>query len=266
MFTENRDSEMKNQREHLSKRLHEEAAFHDQMSVCDTRWTTFRAYGLSSFSISYAKRLVGNTSGKVIVDCGCGDGTHTLDLIRPNTTLLAFDISWNTIKRAKASIRPIAEGVGCKLSCQQMAAEEMAYASESVDIIFGISILHHLELPLAIQEIRRVLKPGGRAIFVEPLNHNPVAKLYRVLTPYSHSQTERPLDYSIIDFLKQYFLEVRHREFYLLSLGSAIFAFLRMKPLFDWSLSGLFKVDEKLMQWIPWLRKYAWITVIELIK
>jgi SAM-dependent methyltransferase len=253
-------------RSNLSERLRKEAEFHDRIAEQDTRWTAFRAYRLSATSIQYAKALVGGVSGKVTVDCGCGDGMHTIDLVQSGATLLAFDISWNMIKTAKAFLSPAAKGARCKLSCQQMAAEEMAYAPESVDIIFGISILHHLELPLAVQEIRRVLKPGGRAIFVEPLNHNPVTKFYRALTPHSHSQTERPLDYSIFDFLKQYFREVQHKEFYLLSLGSAVFALLKVKPLFNWTLSVLFKIDEKLMQWIPWLRRYAWITVIELIK
>ena len=41
----------------------------------------------------------------------------------------------------------------------------------SVDVVFGIAILHHLDLPQAAREVWRILKPGGRAIFQEPVRN-----------------------------------------------------------------------------------------------
>jgi ubiquinone/menaquinone biosynthesis C-methylase UbiE len=40
---------------------------------------------------------------------------------------------------------------------------------ESVDVVFGEAILHRLDLERAANEIRRILRPGGCAIFVEPI-------------------------------------------------------------------------------------------------
>jgi ubiquinone/menaquinone biosynthesis C-methylase UbiE len=250
----------------LNERWRKESAFHDQMAEHDMRWTAFRSYGLSAASIRYAKALVGDVKGKVLVDCGCGNGEHTLTFIKPRAIALAFDLSHSMVKAAENRLAQAKNEVECMAFCQQMGAEQIAYRSESIDIVFGISILHHLNLSLAIQEIKRVLKPGGRAIFVEPLNHNPVAKFYRMLTQDHHSETERPLDYSILDFFKQQFGEVHHKEFYLLSLGATTFAYFRSKPLFDWSLAALSMIDEWLFARWPWLRRYAWITVVELIK
>ena len=250
----------------LRERWRQEADFHDSMVEHDTRWTAFRAYGLSEASIRYARDLVGDLQDKVIVDIGCGDGGRTCSFVQAGATVLACDISYGMAKAALRHLQDTAKGTPCITSCQQMAAEEMAYASNSIDIIFGISVLHHLEPLLAIKEVKRVLKPGGRAIFVEPLNRNPLSNLYRALTPNRHSENESPLDYSIIGTLKNHFSIVRHREFYLLSLGAAIFSFLKCKRMFDWSLAGLIRADERLFVLAPWLRKYAWITVIEIIK
>ena len=54
---------------------------------------------------------------------------------------------------------------------------------ESFDFVYGCAILHHLDYHRALDEICRVLKPGGRILFAEPLGINPVAKLVRLVTP-----------------------------------------------------------------------------------
>ena len=93
-----------------------------------------------------------------------------------------------------------------------------------------------------------------------------MANIYRMLTPGLRSKTEQPLDYSVFETFSDQFSEVRHREFYLLSLGAVVFAFLRNKFLFDLFLGAVLKVDEWLFKQLPWLRRYAWITVIELVR
>ena len=59
-------------------------------------------------------------------------------------------------------------------------------------MIRGNSILHHLELEPALRELRRILAPGGRAVFVEPLAHNPLLRLGRALTPMARTEDEHP--------------------------------------------------------------------------
>ncbi|HQV00102.1 MAG TPA: class I SAM-dependent methyltransferase, partial [Bacteroidia bacterium] len=41
------------------------------------------------------------------------------------------------------------------------------------DVVFGSSVLHHLEFEASLNEIYRVLKPGGRMVFAEPNMLNP---------------------------------------------------------------------------------------------
>jgi len=250
----------------LLDRLQTEAEFHDQMVEQDTRWTGFREYGLSSASIEYAFELVRNANGKVFVDMGCGAGERTIPLLFPETQCYAFDISFRMAAEAQDRLRSIADEIGCTISCQQMAGEQLAFAANSVDVVFGISVIHHLDLTLAYSEISRVLKPGGRGIFVEPLDHHPIAKMYRMLTPSRHTETEKPLRYDDFEIMEKYFSEVHHKEFYLFSLISAIFGILKNKKLFDLSLRILMRFDDYIFSHFPRLRKYAWITVCEAVK
>ena len=50
-----------------------------------------------------------------------------------------------------------------------MPAESLIYDNDIFDFVLGVSILHHTDVTLVEREIARVLKPGGRALFIEPM-------------------------------------------------------------------------------------------------
>src|SRR3546814_11483257 len=52
---------------------------------------------------------------------------------------------------------------------EAMNAEAMTFPDDSFDLVFGSGIIHHLDIDRAFGEIARVLRPGGRAVFIEPL-------------------------------------------------------------------------------------------------
>src|SRR5690606_4505657 len=72
-------------------------------------------------------------------------------------------------------------------------AESMRQPDASVDVLAGSGIVHHLDIPRAMQEVRRVLRKGGIAIFAEPMGHNPVVNWYRNRTPELRTPDEHPL-------------------------------------------------------------------------
>jgi len=75
----------------------------------------------------------------------------------------------------------------------KMDAHELEFGDASFDIVFGVAILHHLDFARAMREIHRVLQKGGKILFVEPLRHNPVARLVRWFTPHARTPDEQPL-------------------------------------------------------------------------
>jgi len=50
-------------------------------------------------------------------------------------------------------------------------------------------ILHHLDLTVAARELRRVLRPGGVAVFCEPWGGNPLLNFARRRLPYAGKRT-----------------------------------------------------------------------------
>lgn len=89
--------------------------------------------------------------------------------------------------------RDAAQASRVKPRLSLMDANNLEFADESFDMVFGGSILHHLDFVRALDEIQRVLKPEGRILFVEPLDTNPIGKIVRALTPQARTQDEQPL-------------------------------------------------------------------------
>ena len=68
-------------------------------------------------------------------------------------------------------------GVSRHLHVVLAMGEHLPFPDASIDRIYGGGTLHHMELNQGLREIARVLKPGGRAAFVDPnLNF-----IYRIL-------------------------------------------------------------------------------------
>jgi SAM-dependent methyltransferase len=75
----------------------------------------------------------------------------------------------------------------------KMDAHQLDFADASFDMVFGVAILHHLDFARAMRDIHRVLRKGGKIVFMEPLRHNPVARLVRWSTPHARTLDELPL-------------------------------------------------------------------------
>ena len=111
----------------------------------------------------------------------------------PPAELEVIDISRVEIEEAKKLYESHA-------SFHVMDAHELEFPSSSVDVVVGRSVLHHLDFVVAMREIRRVLKPGGKAIFIEPLGDNPASKVFRWLTPKARTRDEAPLSAKQIQY------------------------------------------------------------------
>lgn len=141
---------------------------------------------------AHAQRVFTETVAKYakdrdILDYGCFDGwmIPSYREMGPHS-IAGLDISESAIATARAKYGEIA-------SFQAGDAHSMPYSNGSFDLVVGRGILHHLDFDLALKEIHRVLRPGGTAIFHEPLGDNPGAKLLRAMTPRARTTDERAL-------------------------------------------------------------------------
>ena len=97
------------------------------------------------------------------LDVACGTGYAAIGLATAGLAdeSHASDLSTAMVERTTAN----AAHAGVAVPTTQADAENLPYADDSFDLVVARGALHHVPDPLrALQEIRRVLQPGGTAI------------------------------------------------------------------------------------------------------
>ena len=187
-------------------RLKREAQFHDHAFATHSRARASKFYWAAARAKRHYQSLIeADCGGKRVLEYGCGKGSHAFALARRGAEVSGIDISSEGIRQA--TVRGTAERLSDKLSFKVMNAEALAFPDNHFDIVCGGGILHHLDLQRACTELVRVLKPSGRAVFFEPLGHNPLINLYRRMTPDMRSADEHPLVEDDLAAMARYFHE-----------------------------------------------------------
>jgi SAM-dependent methyltransferase len=196
---------------------------------------------------------------------GCGDGLDVVALAMRGATVIGCDISPDLIEVARRRI-----AVNCteeqvrRVILRVGSAYTLPIEDKSVDLVMGIAILHHLDLAPAAREVQRVLRPGGRAIFLEPIRNSAFVRFVRHAIPYKTpdvSPGERPLTDAGLDLFVETagFTTVRSKVFMLPSSN-----LLSVIPwLGDKTLHARHRWDARLLRRFPALRPLASLRVLE---
>jgi len=206
----------------------------------------------------YQKFLLANSKNKNVLEYGCGPGSQAFLLARQATRVTGIDISEVAIVQATQQAK---EERLKNAAFLVMDAENLNFANDTFDIICGSAILHHLNVDRAYAEIARTLKPDGVAVFWEGLGHNPLINLYRKLTPRLRTEDEHPLLMADLNKARSFFGKVETHFFHLFSLAAI--------PLHRFAVAGRMLnfgdgLDRLLFKYLPFTKKYAWITVMVL--
>ena len=201
-------------------RVSAEKAFHNArfLSAPSVQPGTRYYLALEDWYRDYLSRIT-DLGGSHILEVGAGTQSLALQIDRANFELNSIDISEEAIAFARQHKRlPQA-----KFSVDD--AHHTQFPAGAFDLVIGRGILHHLDIPAACAEINRVLKPGGKIIFGEPLDCNVLINLYRKLTPDIRTRDERPLSRESLKQLRSHFGKLDVRYYGFLTLGPAIFGF-----------------------------------------
>lgn len=201
-------------------------------------------------------------AGKDVLEYGCADGSlalRELGVPRFARSFLGIDISDAAIDKANARA---AEMGFANARFAAMNAEALEVPDASLDLVYGRGIIHHLDLSRCFPEVARVLRPGGSAVFAEPLGHNPVLNWYRSRTPELRTHDEHPLVMDDLELGRRFFSDVSARYFGLTALAAVP---LRNTPLGGPALRALGALDRAIFA-VPPLRKQAWYALITLRK
>lgn len=245
--------------QNILQRIQSEADFHDK-KFGSKREKDYYAYGFTDLVIKHLFEQIGKVEDKKVLEIGCGEGWVTKYIALQGAQVWAFDISKEAVNLTINRLK----GLHLKYPTQVevMAGEALNYQNGMFDCVIGLAILHHLEFGPALKEIKRVLKSGGKACFMEPLGHNPFLNLYRFLTPHLRSKDEKPLRMNQFKMITKHFSNFYHQEFFLTAIFALVFHFFKLNKLMISIRNILVKFDTIILKIFPFLKKYCWYSVL----
>ena len=214
------------------------------------------------FALEYAYHLLGDVKDKKVLDYGCGSGENCVLLASYGANAIGIVVSPELVELAEYRIH--LHQLEEKAEFRVGSAHTMPLDDESIDVVFGMAILHHLDLELSSKEVFRVLKKGGRAIFLEPVRNSKFVWFIRNLIPYQApdvSPYERPLTDSELKNFAADFSSYKSRPFAL--------PFVNLIEILGFPEKihhAAIKYDGKLLRKKSFLNNYATVRVVEMVK
>ncbi len=243
----------------MSDRKQREKSFHNKVFSEHPRKGLSKFYKLQGARETFFKNLIeGDCRGKMVLEYGCGPGSYSFSLAKSGAQVVGIDISEVAIEQAKEVARR--EGVEGTTRFLVMDAENLKLGDEYFDLVCGGGIIHHLDPDVAFSEISRVLKPDGRAVFLEPLGYNPLINIFRRLTPDLRTKDEHPLKLEDFKSAERHFNTVNSYYFDLCTLLALPFS---NATFFDGMVNTLRFLDNLIFR-IPFIKWFSWATVLEL--
>jgi len=161
-----------------------------------------------------------------LLDFGCGCGVASLRYAAIGYRVSGFDLSEPLVQHA----RKLAEkySLQSRVDFSVQTAEVLAYDDQMFDVVAGVDILHHVDVPASVREVSRVLRPGGLAVFREPVRAPivdwlrdswPARKLFPAGPSFEHYRTpeERKLTRGDLRSIRRVFSDVDARRYRLFS-------------------------------------------------
>jgi SAM-dependent methyltransferase len=141
--------------------------YHDwEAGTYDEKWSISydeRCITYAADRFRYAAGEAGWPYGRAL-ELGCGTGFFLLNLMQAGVAARGSvtDLSPGMVQTALRN----AEHLGLDVDGRVADAERIPYDDETFDLVVGHAVLHHIpDVELALREVLRVLKPGGRFVF-----------------------------------------------------------------------------------------------------
>jgi SAM-dependent methyltransferase len=143
------------------------------------------------YGLEYAFHLLGDVRGKTVLDLGCGTGENIIPMLERGARVVALDISPDLVAIAQKRLAD----ANLEATVMVGSAYETGLPDESVDTIFCMALIHHLDIKLVRDEMWRILRKNGVVILKEPVRFSKAYAWLRSLLPASEdiSEYEHPL-------------------------------------------------------------------------
>mgnify|MGYP001211070738 CR=1 FL=1 len=128
---------------------------------------------------------------KVLEICS-GSGRYTYPLLKTGSTVMATDISKNSLELLVNRLR--SSGFQNKLTTKVADIENLPFGNDSFDVLTSAGSLSYGSSEIVDKEIFRVIKNGGYFICVDSLNENPIYKFNRYINYLLKKRTKMTFD------------------------------------------------------------------------
>jgi SAM-dependent methyltransferase len=139
--------------------------FDDRAAFYDSRYDRLDADGHALRArMDAVLRLVGRGPGEIL-DAGMGPGRLCGELASAGWTVSGVDASAEMVEVARARLPESGERLRCA------SIESLPFPGETFDVVTATGVLEYADVPAALGELARVLRPGGRAVVSYPNPH-----------------------------------------------------------------------------------------------
>lgn len=145
-----------------------------------------------------------------VLDGGSGTGIVTLGFheacFRPRQTI-AFDLSGKSLKIAQEQFRKEKKADHARISAVQGNILDLPFNDNTFDLVLTCGVLEYVSLDLGLREMSRVLKPGGKLVFI-PVKPSLVGSVLEFLYKFKIHPVE-----NVRKISQQYFNIVGNHKF-----------------------------------------------------
>jgi SAM-dependent methyltransferase len=202
--------------------------------------------------------LLGDVRGKYLLDYGCGMGEETIYFATSGAIVTAIDISSLGVEITK---RRAAHNSLGNITAFVGDVTATALPSESFEIVHGLGIIHHVGLAAGFREVKRLLKPGGKAVFLEHMENSDFVDWLKGVVGMNegaYTEEEKPLKWNDC---RSYAAEFTRMDLY------PFYFFGRLRRYIPWfGRQYVQKIDYAIFKMFPFLRHFGGSVLIYLEK
>jgi 2-polyprenyl-3-methyl-5-hydroxy-6-metoxy-1,4-benzoquinol methylase len=170
------------------------------------------------FHKEYRFRLLGDLTGKKVLDVGSGTGENSILLAYRGADVTGVDISPQSTELAAS--RASASGVATRTRFVCAPIEAADLEPRSFDVVWCDGILHHVldDLEGVLASVALWARPGALFLFSEPVNLFPLLRRLRERIPVvtEHTPGERPLLAREVELVRRFVPDLALRHFHML--------------------------------------------------
>jgi ubiquinone/menaquinone biosynthesis C-methylase UbiE len=154
---------------------------------------------------------------KSILELGCGSAAHARKIAELHRKCHINALEVDKIQHEKN----LSNDAPPNITFVEASAQDIPFDANTVDIVFMFKSLHHVPIDFmdtAMQEIKRVLKPGGMAYISEPIfagEYNEIMRIFHdeeVVRKHAFAAVKKAVESNLMNLKEEIFFKTESKK------------------------------------------------------